>query len=176
MRDSVLISGALLLGLACVLGWAFEIPRVDQTINAGQLIYQGALGGAAVGLLVGVALAFRARTAIGKFQSLAVSLLLGAASFSLAAHASNRLMGAGEPSTLELRVKEIRKEWSGRGVSREALEGGDPDGYFVFVETEEGLVRLHQTGGSRPRVGPSRTVTVRKEPGFWGYPRYSLPE
>ena len=174
MRDSVLITGALLLGLASVAGWAFEVSYVDQTVDAGELIYDGALLGAGVGLIVGLGLAWRARSFIGRFQSLAVSLLLGAVTFSLAAHATNRLLDAGEADVVELRVKEIRKDWSGRGLTREALEG-PPDAYYVFVETEDGLLRLRQDGGRKPEVGPSRTIPIVREPGYWGHPRYSIP-
>lgn len=174
MRDSYLIIAALLLGVGCVAGWSAEIPYVDQTIGSGQLIYDGALLGACVGFAVGVLLAIRARTFIGRFQALSVSLLLGAASFALGAHATNRLFDEGEREVVELRVKEIRKEWSGRGLTREAIES-QPDGYFVFVETDDGLVRLHQDGGEKPEVGPSRTITVVREPGYWGYPRYRMP-
>lgn len=174
MRDSILITGALLLGIGCVAGWAYEVPYVDQTIGAGELIYDGALLGACVGFAVGVVLAVRARSFIGRFQALAVSLLLGATTFALGAHLSNRLLDDGPPEAVELRVKEIRKQWSGRGLTREALDA-QPDGYFVFVETADGLVRLHQDGGDKPDVGPSRTITVVREPGFWGYPRYRMP-
>ena len=175
MRDSVLVSGALLLGIGCVGGWAFEIPYVDQTVGAGQLLYDGALVGAGVGVAVGLALALRARTFIGRFQAFAVSVLLGAIACSLGAHATNRLLAAEGAEVVHLRVKEIRKEWSGRGLTREAL-AGQPDGYYVFVETDAGLVRLHQPRGAPPAVGPSRTLPILREPGYWGYPRYSIPD
>lgn len=175
MRDSVLVTGALLLGIGCVGGWALEIPYVDQTVGVGQLLYDGAVSGVGIGIVVGIALAARARTFIGRFQAFAVSVLLGAATFSLGAHATNRLLAAGDAEVVHLRVKEVRKEWSGRGLTREALDS-PPDGYYVFVETDAGLVRLHRAGGDPPEVGPSRTLPILREPGYWGYPRYSLPE
>ncbi len=175
MSKPVLISSALVLAIVATLGWSFELPHVDSTVGGSKLLSDAALLGAGIGLLAGLGLAFSARSAIGKFQTVATSILLGTALITWLAHYTNRVLDAGHPEEVQLRVKQVTKMWNGRGLSREQLNSS-PDGYYVFVETEHGLLRLHQDDPIAPDVGPSRTIPVLREPGYWGYPRYSLSE
>lgn len=175
MSRPILISSALIVGIATMVGWAFEIPYIDGTIGAPELIYSGAIAGAIIGFLVGVAAAFKGKTFIGKFQAIASSIIVFTGLFSLLAHYTNRTIGIGNPEATELPVKQVTKMWNGRGLSLDQYENA-PDGYYLFFETEDGLIRLHKVGPEAPDVGPTRTLPVLKEPGYWGYPRYSLPE
>lgn len=175
MSRPILISSALVLGIITTVGWAFEIPFIDGTVGSSDLIYHGAFIGAIIGLLVGVAAAFKGKTFIGKFQAIASSIIVCTGLFGLLAHYTNRTIGSGNPVPAELRVKQVTKMWKGRGLSLDQYENA-PDGYYLFFETEDGLIRLHKVGPDAPDIGPTRTLPVLKEPGYWGYPRYSLPE
>jgi len=161
------------LGLAATVGWAFEIPYVDGTVGASELIAQGAFAGAVVGTVIGILLAFSPPTFLGKFQTLATSIIVSTVLLALLAHFTNRTLSGGETRTDHMLVKQVTKTWSGRGLSESNLTA-PPDGYYVFIETPEGLLRLLSDGIEAPDVGPSRTVPVIVEPGYWGYPRYTL--
>ena len=175
MSRPLLISLALALALATALLWSFEIPRIDATVGAGTLIRVGAGIGAVVGVLTALFGAPAARSGIGKVQTVLSGLLVGAGLGGVLAHYTNRALPTDDPALVPLAVKQVTKTWSGRGVTADALEAG-PEGYYIFVETDDGLVRLFQEGGEAPDIGPSRSVDVLRYPGFWGFPRYTLPE
>ena len=171
--NKLLILAALVVSIAVVLGWTFEVPEVEGTVGGGELIRNGAAVGAVLGFIVGLGLTFRTSGFIKKFQVLASSVLVSTAALSLLAHLSNRKFGTEDAHVQNLRVKQVTKTWSGRGLSTDDLLS-PPDGYFVFVESDEGLVRLFQPGPSAPEVGATRDLPVRVTPGLWGYPRYEL--
>lgn len=173
MKKPLLISGAVLLGLAVVFGWSFELPRLEETVDGYDLLFKGALAGGALGLVIGVFLATKEKTFIAKFQSFASSLLLFTLLAAFLAHYSNRTIIDGEPTVEFMPVKQVTATWKERGLSRAELSS-PPDGYYIFVETDEGTIRLYRDGGLAPDIGPSRSVLVRKEVGYWGYPRYSI--
>ena len=174
-RRSILILSGLALGIAATVGWAFEIPLLDGTVDVSELLADGVTIGASLGLAVGIVLATAARSKLGKFQTVASTILLSTALVTLLAHVTNRTLGDLEAQTVELKVKEVTKTWSGRGLSREVLDG-PPDGYYIFFETPDGLIRLLQPGGEAPEITASRRLPVVVNQGFWGYPRYSLPD
>lgn len=174
MTKPILISAGLLLGILTTLGWAFELPLLDGTINVGQLLSDAALYGALAGMLVGLVASRAARSFLGKFQITASSILLCTALVTLLAHYTNRSFGTASEEVTALKVKEVTKSWSGRGVSREQLLS-PPDGYYIFFESPSGLIRLFQEGAEAPDIGPSRQLPVVTNEGYWGYPRYRLP-
>lgn len=169
-----MIIAGLVAGIAITLGWAFELPLLDGTVDVGTLISDAVLYGAAAGLLLGLVLARSATTAIGKFQVVASSVLLLSAGTALLAHYTNRKLTESEARISELPVKEVTKTWAGRGVSRLQLSM-PPDGYYIFFETPSGLIRLRQDGATAPDVGPTRMLPVITNEGYWGYVRYRLP-
>ncbi len=170
---SILIIFALLVGIATILGWAFEIPEVDGTLGADELLTNSAFYGSILGGTIGFALSFTAKTGIGRFQAVGSSIVLCTAAVALLAHYTNRTLGGDDAvETVPLRVREVTAFRSGRGITREALNG-PPEGYYVFVETPEGPVRL-QHAGEQPNVGPDRSINVLRRPGYWGYPRYEI--
>ena len=170
-----LIALAFLIGIGCIIGWAFEIPRIDGTIDVGLLIVRAATIGAGVGFVLGVVISLSSKTFIGRFQAVATSVILCTVGGPLLGHYTNRAFSREDVQIMDLPVKQVTSEFSGRGVSRDALEAG-PNAYSIYVETEDGLVRLRQQGGEAPEIGPSRTLPVLRNPGYWGYPLYALAE
>ena len=175
MSRIILIVLALSIGIACIIGWSFEVPRVDGTVDVGLLIIRAATIGAAVGFVVGLGIAFTAKTFLGRFQAIATAVILLTIATPLLAHYTNRTLSADEAVVIELPVKQVTSEYSGRGLTRDALDAG-PDAFSIYVETEDGLIRLRQTDGERPEVGATRTLPVLRNPGYWGYPLYALVE
>ena len=173
MLRATLVTLAVATGIASVIGWALEIPRIDGTVDAGALVFRAGTYGAAAGLLVGLALSTLAKRVIGKFQNVATSILLLAVAAPLLALVTNRHFSAGETEVLALPVKQVTAEWSGRGLTREALDG-PAEGYSIYVEAPEGLTRLRQDGGPAPVIDATRTLPVERNPGYWGYPLYRL--
>ena len=168
-----LITAAVLAGFGIAAGWYLEAGELDATVGSASLLYDAALYGTIVGFVGGSLLSFSARSILGKLQTVALTVLLCAVGGPLLAHYTNRAFGGG-PERLALPVKQVTATWAARGLTREAPQA-PPDGYLVFVETGEGTVRLFRSGGEKPQVGPTRSVEVLREPGYWGYPRYSLP-
>ena len=173
MTKSILISAALLLGIATVLGWSFELPRLEETVGVYQLLFKGAMIGGAFGALLGFMLALKEKRFIGKFQAFSSSLLLFTVFAALVAHWSNRSLTDDQFSIEEMTVKQVTATWKDRGLSRQELSA-PPDGYYIFVETEQGTIRLLREGSTPPEIGPSRTIQVQKQEGYWGYPLYSI--
>ena len=173
MLRAALVTLALAVGIGSIVGWAFEIPRIDGTVDAGELVIRAGTYGAAFGLVVGLALSFLAERFIGKFQNVATAILLCTVAAPLLALVSNRLLSADQTEVVELPVKQVTAEWSGRGLTREALDA-PAEAYSVYVEAPEGLTRLRQEGGPEPVVDATRTLPVRRNPGYWGYPLYEL--
>lgn len=173
MLRPLLVTLAFAIGIACIVGWAFEVPRVDGTVNAGELIVQAATYGAGAGLVIGLALSFLADRFIGRFQNVATSILLLSVAAPLLALITNRKLSAEETVVVELPVKQVTAEWSGRGLTRDAREG-DAEGYSVYVEAPEGLTRLRQSGGPAPVIDATRKLPIYRNPGYWGYPLYEL--
>jgi hypothetical protein len=173
MTKPILISAAVLLSIATVIGWSFELPRLEETVGVYHLLFKAALIGGALGTLLGFILAVKERRFIAKFQAFASSLLLFTFLTSLIAHWSNRYLTEDQFSTEQLRVKQVTATWKDRGLSRQELSS-PPDGYYIFVETDEGTIRLLREGSAAPDIGPSRTIEVRKQDGYWGYPLYSI--
>jgi len=173
MKKPLLISGAVLLGIASVIGWSFELPRLEGTVGAYDLLFRGAIVGGAVGCFVGFFLALKEKRIIGKFQAFASSFLLCTILATLIAHYSNRTFIDGEPTVEFMPVKQVTATWKDRGLSRAELSS-PPDGYYVFVETDEGTIRLFQEGSLAPDIGPARSIAVQKQVGYWGYPLYSI--
>ncbi len=173
MTKPILISGALVLAIATVIGWSFELQLLEETVGGYQLLFKGALIGGAVGALIGFVLAVKEKKIIAKFQSFASSLLLFTLLAALLAHWSNRSLTNDEFSVEEMSVKQVTATWKDRGLSRQELSS-PPDGYYIFVETDEGTIRLLREGSAPPDIGPSRTIQVQKQEGYWGYPLYSI--
>ncbi|MFK8058130.1 MAG: hypothetical protein AB8F78_18535 [Saprospiraceae bacterium] len=173
MKKPILISGAVLLGFVTMIGWSFELPRLEETVGAYDLLFRGALLGLVLGATIGLLLAVKERSLISKFQSFATALILFTLVVSLLGHFTNRTFPSGEPSIEYMPVKQVTATWKGKGVTRQQLSS-PPDGYYIFVETDEGTIRLLQEGRTPPDIGPSRTIEVIKEVGYWGYPRYSI--
>ena len=173
MLRAALIITALLVGVGAIIGWSFELPRVDATVDGGTLVVNAATIGAGIGLVVGIGLSLLADRFIGRFQNVATAVLLFAVSVPLLALVSNRILSADETEVVELPVKQVTEEWSGRGLTRESLESG-AEAYSVYVETPEGLTRLRQSGGPAPVIDATRKVPVYRNPGYWGYPLYAL--
>ena len=170
-----LIALAFLIGIGCIVGWAFEIPRIDATVGVGLLIVRAATIGAGVGFVLGMVISMASKTFIGRFQAVATSVVLCTVVGPLLGHYTNRALSREAAQVMDLPVKQVTSEFKGRGVSRDALEAG-PDAYSIYVETEDGLVRLRQQGGEAPDIGPSRTLPVLRNPGYWGYPLYALAD
>jgi len=173
MKKPLLISGAVLLGLIAVFGWSFELQRTEETVGAYNLIFKGALVGCAFGALLGFYLATKEHSFIARFQSFASSLLIFSLLASLFAHYSNRSFVTEEPVTAFMTVKQVTATWKDLGLTRQELSS-PPDGYYIFVETDKGTIRLFSEGAIAPDIGPSRSISVEKQIGFWGYPRYSI--
>ena len=175
MWQKILIVLAFVLAIGSMLGWAFEAPYVEGTRNADDLLFKAATWGYLAGALLGFGLAFKAKSFIGRFQVIAVSILILTAVATLLAHYLNRSLGDQQQDTVYLPVKQVTGNWRGRGLSRDDL--ADPDGYFIYFESTEGeSLRLYHAGSEPPDVGPSRMLPVLHNPGFFGYPRYQLPE
>ena len=173
MKKPFLISGAVLLGIAAVIGWAFELPLVEGTVGAYDLLFRGAIVGGAAGCLIGFFLAIKEKRFIGKFQAFASSFLLCTILAALIAHYSNRTFINDDPTVELMPVKQVTATWKDRGLSRAELSS-PPDGYYVFVETDEGTIRLYQAGSLAPEIGPARSIFVQKQVGYWGYPLFSI--
>lgn len=175
LRRSLITSALLLTALGVAAGWYFEAEEVSATIGASDLIGDGALYGAIAGSVLGLAFAIAfVRSGFGRLQSLAAFVLIGSAGGALLAHAGNRLLGDSTPALVDMRVKQITRDWHGVDESIE-LPTRLPDAYYVLVESDAGLVRLHQDHPAPIEVGPQRTVPVEVVAGYWGYPRYRLP-
>jgi len=173
MKKPVLISGAVSLGLATMFGWSFELPQLEETVGAYQLLFRGALLGLGIGILIGLFLALKEDSFIARFQSFATSIILFTLAASLAGHYTNRVFSKVEPVIEIMTVKQVTATWNGRGLTRQQLSS-PPDGYYVFVETDQGTIRLLQEGSTPPDIGPSRSISVLREEGIWGYLRYSI--
>jgi len=173
MKKPFLISGALILAILTIVGWSFELPLLEETVGVYDLLFNCALLGGGLGCLVGFVLAVKEETIIAKFQSFASSLLLFTVLVALLGHFSNRVFASESTSMAHLNVKQVTASWEGQTFSRQELHT-PPDGYYIFVETDDGTVRLFQEGSVAPDIGPSRTVPVIKRDGYWGDPRYSI--
>ncbi len=173
MLRSALVVLAFLGGVACVIGWSLELPTVDATVNAGELIIRAATVGAGAGLVVGLLSCLALETFLGRFQAIATAIILFTIGAPLLALVTNRSLGADQTIELQLPVKQVTAEWSGRGLTREALDQ-PADGYSIYVETDEGLLRLRQDGGEAPEINATRSLPVFRNPGYWGYPLYEL--
>ena len=173
MLRATLITLAFAIGIGSIVGWAYEIPHVDGTVDAGSLVVEAGTYGAAAGLVLGLILSLLAKRFIGKFQNVATAILLLTVATPLLALITNRRLSQGATETLELPVKQVTAEWSGRGLTREAAEGS-AEGYSIYVEAPEGLTRLRQEGGPPPVIDATRTLPVYRNPGYWGYPLYAL--
>ncbi len=172
LRGSLVVL-ALVAGIACIVGWTVELPTVDATVNAGELIIKSATYGAGTGFVIGLICSFLSRSFLARFQAIATAVILCTVAAPLLALITNRKLGA--PATVEqqLPVKQVTAEWSGRGLSRETLDQ-PADGYSIYVETPEGLLRLRQQGGEAPEITATRSLPVYRNPGYWGYPLYEL--
>lgn len=173
MLRASLVVLALLAGAACVIGWTVEMPTVDATVNSGELIFQAVTVGAGAGLILGILMSLPLKTFLGRFQTIATTIIILTVGTPLLALVTNRSFGADATEELELPVKQVTAEWSGRGLTRESLDQ-PADGYSIFVETEEGLLRLRQRGGEAPEITATRSLPVYRNPGYWGYPLYEL--
>ena len=173
MLRAALVTLALVVGIGSIVGWALEIPHVDGTVDAGELILRAGTYGAAFGFVIGLALSFLAERFIGKFQNVATAILLCTIAAPLIALVSNRRLSADATELIELPVKQVTAEWSGRGLTREALDA-PAEAYSIYVEAPEGLTRLRQEGGPKPVIDATRTLPVYRNPGYWGYPLYAL--
>ena len=173
MKKPLLISGAVLLGIITMFGWSFELPRLEETVGAYSLLFKGALLGVSFGALLGFYLATKENSLIARFQSFASSILIFTLLTALLAHYTNRSFSKEEPATELMPVKQVTATWKDRGLSRHELSS-PPDGYYIFVETDEGTIRLLSEGAVVPDIGPSRSIAVQKQMGYWGYPRYSI--
>ena len=172
MRVALVIL-ALLTGVAAVIGWSFELPRVDGTVDAGTLIIEAATIGAGIGLFIGILGSFLSRSFLGKFQTVATAVIILTIITPLLAHVTNRELATEQTEEIQLPVKQVTAEWSGRGLTRDALSQG-AEGYSIYVEAEEGLIKLHKVGAEAPEIGATRSLPVYRNPGYWGYPLYSL--
>ena len=173
MLRIILVALAFVIGIGSVVGWTFELPRVDGTVDGGELIVRAATYGAIAGLVVGIGLSFLATRFIGRFQNVATSMLLLTVATPLLAMVTNRKLSADDTEVVDLPVKQVTAEWSGRGLTRDAL-AAEAEGYSVYVEAPEGLTRLRQVGGAAPVIDATRRVPVYRNPGYWGYPLYEL--
>lgn len=173
MTRIVLVTLAFGIGIGSAVGWSLELPRVDATVDAGELIISAATYGAIAGFVVGLGLSFMAKTFIGRFQNIATSILLLSVATPLLAMITNRELAEDDTELIELPVKQVTAEWSGRGLTREALDG-EAESYSIYVEAPEGLTRLRQSGGSAPVIDATRQLPVYRNPGYWGYPLYAL--
>ncbi len=173
MFKGSLVVLALLAGVACVIGWSIELPLVDATVNAGELIIRAATYGAGSGILVGLLASLPLKTFLGRFQTIATAVIILTVATPLLALVTNRQFGVDQTVELQLPVKQVTAEWSGRGLTREALDQ-PADGYSIYVETDEGLLRLRQAGGEAPEITATRSLPVFRNPGYWGYPLYEL--
>lgn len=173
MLRTALVTLAFAIGIATAIGWAFEMPRVDATVDAGELIVRSATYGAIAGGAIGLALSFMAKTFIGRFQNLATSVVLLTVAAPLLALVTNRTLAADETEVIYVPVKQVTAEWSGRGLTREALDG-EAEGYSIYIEAPEGLTRLRRSGGPAPVIDATRELPVYRNPGYWGYPLYAL--
>ena len=100
---------------------------------------------------------------------MATAILLLSVATPLLAMITNRKLAADRTEIVELPVKQVTAEWSGRGLTLDARDG-QAEGYSVYVEAEEGLTRLRQSGGVAPVIDATRSLPVYRNPGFWGYP------
>jgi len=173
MKKPILIYGAILLALLSIVGWSFELPLLEETVGSYDLVFKGALIGAGIGSVIGFILAVKESSFILKFQSFASSALLFTLIFALVGHFTNRTLASDDSTVVYMNVKQITATWEDQGILRQELNT-PPDGHYIFVETDDGTVRLFKEGSAAPEIGPSRTVPVKKREGFWGYPRYSI--
>ena len=107
MLRIALVTLAFLIGVGSIVGWTFELPRVDATVNGGELVIRAATYGAIAGLVVGVGLSFLADRFIGRFQNVATSILLLSVATPLLAMVTNRKLSADETAIVELPVKQV---------------------------------------------------------------------
>lgn len=173
MLRTGLVSLAFAIGIGSAIGWALEIPRVDATVHASELILRAATYGAIAGFCVGLGLSFMAKTFIGRFQNFATAILLLTIATPLLAMVTNRKLAAHRTELVSLPVKQVTAEWSGRGLTREALDG-EAAGYSIYFEAPEGLTRVRQAGGTAPVIDATRELPVYRNPGYWGHPLYAL--
>lgn len=175
MWQKFLIVLAFVLSIAALVGWSFEASYVAGTVDVDDLLYKAATWGSISGAVLGFLLAIKAKSLIGRFQVVAVSVLIVTAISTLLAHYLNRSLGGDQQETVYLPVKQVTGNWRGRGISKDALE--QPDGYFIYFETTDAEpLRLYRSDPEAPDVGPSRMLPVLHNPGYFGYPRYDLPE
>jgi len=150
--------------LTTIFLYAFEFKHFSNTFDIKKLIVNALLLGAGMGILVAYFFTKNYTDSLEKFKMYVAFVFFGMLMLPLLASLSNRLLGASEPVEEQV-VFEKQDAFS---QSRFGNVNGDSDGYFLFLEKDNQIIRLKTKKILDPMPKQGDRILIKMKKGFWG--------
>ena len=160
------------MGILCFIGlftaYVFEFQWIENTFDAGELIWKSIAGGVLAGLGLGWFLRKKADDFVSRIRLWSACILLPAFFAPLIGSLTNRLLSPypRQPQTFEF--------WEEKPYAAELygfLEGEkiEPDGYFVFIIRNGKLKRFNSKIQRFQGIQRGETIELPVKKGLWGF-------